>query len=506
MADNPLPAIMGRVCYRPCETACNRAAARRRRSASTRSSGSSATRPSGKAGPCPTRPRRPASRVLVVGAGPSGLSAAYHLAPARPPGHDPRLRAGARRHDALRHPGLPAAARRARRRDRPDPGAGRAAGGRADGHRHHRRRWRDGGFDAAFLAVGAQAGKRAYIPAGDSARILDAVRYLHEVAEGEPPQLGRRVVVYGGGNTAMDAARTARRLGATDAIVVYRRTRDRMPAHDSRGRARPPTRASRMTLAVHHRRGRRRQALIIEKMRLDETGFPQPTGEFEELAADTVVLALGQEAELVACSTACPASTIDDGVGPGRPDHDDRPRRASSPAATWSPSERTVTVGHRPRQEGRQQHRRLAARPGPGRPRRHRARSCATFGPAQHLVLRRRAGHRPAAAGGRPPGHHLRRGDRRPGRVERAVRGPPLPVLRQLLRVRQLLRRLPGQRGDQARVLASRYEIDLDYCKGCGICAAECPCGAIDMVPERDLSARGTGRGGPGAAPAPRAP
>ena len=90
-----------------------------------------------------------------------------------------------------------------------------------------------GRFDAAFLAVGAQAGRRAYIPAGDSARILDAVRYLHEVAEGEPPQLGRRVVVYGGGNTAMDAARTARRLGATDAIVVYRRTRDRMPAHDS---------------------------------------------------------------------------------------------------------------------------------------------------------------------------------------------------------------------------------------------------------------------------------
>ena len=48
----------------------------------------------------------------------------------------------------------------------------------------------------------------------------------------ERPLLGRRVVVYGGGNTAMDAARTAKRLGATEAIVVYRRTRDRMPAHD----------------------------------------------------------------------------------------------------------------------------------------------------------------------------------------------------------------------------------------------------------------------------------
>ena len=84
-----------------------------------------------------------------------------------------------------------------------------------------------------FLAVGAQLGKRAYVPAGEARRIVDAVSLLHEVAQGEPPMLGRRVVVYGGGNTAVDAARTAKRLGATDAVVVYRRTRDRMPAHDS---------------------------------------------------------------------------------------------------------------------------------------------------------------------------------------------------------------------------------------------------------------------------------
>src|SRR5581483_2594885 len=75
--------------------------------------------------------------------------------------------------------------------------------------------------------------RRAYIPAGDSARILDAVSVLHDVATAHPPMLGRRVVVYGGGNTALDAARTAKRLGATDALVVYRRTRERMPAHPS---------------------------------------------------------------------------------------------------------------------------------------------------------------------------------------------------------------------------------------------------------------------------------
>ena len=91
---------------------------------------------------------------------------------------------------------------------------------------------RDGGFDAAFLAVGAHIGKRAYIPAGEAAHILDAVTLLASMEGEERPLLGRRVVVYGGGNTAMDAARTAKRLGANEAIVVYRRTRERMPAHD----------------------------------------------------------------------------------------------------------------------------------------------------------------------------------------------------------------------------------------------------------------------------------
>src|SRR4030095_10951390 len=83
-----------------------------------------------------------------------------------------------------------------------------------------------------FLAVGAHIAKRAYIPAGTSARILDAVSVLRSMEGQERPMLGRRVVVYGGGNTAMDVARTARRLGGEEAIVVYRRTRERMPAHD----------------------------------------------------------------------------------------------------------------------------------------------------------------------------------------------------------------------------------------------------------------------------------
>ena len=90
---------------------------------------------------------------------------------------------------------------------------------------------REGRFDAAFIAVGAHLGKRAYIPAGSAAKVLDAVSLLRSMEGEDPPRLGRRVV-YGGGNTAIDAARTAKRLGAEEAIVVYRRTRERMPAHD----------------------------------------------------------------------------------------------------------------------------------------------------------------------------------------------------------------------------------------------------------------------------------
>ena len=194
------------------------------------------------------------------------------------------------------------------------------------------------------MAVGAHIGRRAYIPAGDSARILDAVSLLHGVEDGAPPMLGRRVAVYGGGNTAMDAARTARRLGASEAVVVYRRTRDRMPAHDIEvEEALEEGVTMRWLSTVSHADD---GTLMIEKMRLDETGFPQPTGEFEELSADCLVLALGQDADL-AVLDGVPGVTFSGGtvdVGPdlmtGHP--------GIFAGGDMVPAERTVTVaiGH----------------------------------------------------------------------------------------------------------------------------------------------------------------
>ncbi|HYS36194.1 MAG TPA: NAD(P)-binding protein, partial [Pseudonocardiaceae bacterium] len=293
-ADNPFPAVMGRVCYRPCETACNRAQLDEAVGINSVEGflGDEAIR---QGWTVPVPERRSGRRVLVVGAGPAGLSAAYHLTLL---GHDVTVRdSGAVAGGMMRY-GIPAyrlprAVLDAEIARIADMGVRMEFGQTVTDVLSAKR---DGGFDAVFLAVGAQIGRRAYIPAGDSARILDAVSVLHDVASDQPPMLGRRVVVYGGGNTALDAARTAKRLGATDALVVYRRTRDRMPAHDSEVTEALAEGVRVKWLSTITYAGT--DTVTVEKMRLDESGFPQPTGEFEELAADSVVLALGQQADL----------------------------------------------------------------------------------------------------------------------------------------------------------------------------------------------------------------
>ena len=73
--------------------------------------------------------------------------------------------------------------------------------------------------------------KNAYIPGGDAKHMLDAVSVLRSMEGEEEPLLGRKVVVYGGGNTAIDVARSAKRMGA-EPLIIYRRTREKMPAHD----------------------------------------------------------------------------------------------------------------------------------------------------------------------------------------------------------------------------------------------------------------------------------
>jgi 2-oxoacid:acceptor oxidoreductase delta subunit (pyruvate/2-ketoisovalerate family) len=298
----------------------------------------------------------------------------------------------------------------------------------------------------------------------------------------ERPQLGRRVAVYGGGNTAMDAARTARRLGATDAVVVYRRTRERMPAHDVEVEEATEEGVRMMWLSTIARADEGK--LTIEKMRLDEAGFPQPTGEFTELDADTVVLALGQEAEL-SLLDGVPGVTISDGVVQVGAD-----LMTGHPGifagGDMVPAERTVTVaiGHGKRaarsidawlkthQNGN------VAAPPTAEPR------LADFGRLNTWY------YSDAPATVRPQLELARR----ISTFDEVTGG--LDEKTALFEARRCMScgncfecdNCYGVCPDNAVIKlgpGDRYEIDLDYCKGCGICAEECPCGAIDMVPER---------------------
>ncbi len=291
---NPFPAVMGRICYHPCETACNRAQLDEAVGINSveRFLGDLAIQRGWSLPPPGTDTGK---RVLVVGAGPAGLSATYHL---RRLGHQVRLVDSAPTFGGMMRYGIPAY-----RLPRAvlDAEIARILALGVDartGHIVHdiERERRDGGFHAVFLAVGAQIGRRVDIPAGDSSRVLDAVSFLHQVADDDPPLLGRRVVVYGGGDTAVDAARTARRLGATDAVVVYRRNRERMPAHQDQVEEAISEGVTMRWLSTltSFENGR----MVVEKMRLNQEGFPEPTGEFEELDSDSLVLALGQDTDL----------------------------------------------------------------------------------------------------------------------------------------------------------------------------------------------------------------
>jgi NADPH-dependent glutamate synthase beta subunit-like oxidoreductase len=477
--DNPFPAIMGRVCYHPCETACNRGQLDESVGINSveRFLGDEAIERGWR---IEAPDERSGKRVLVVGAGPSGLSAAYHLTRL---GHEVTIHEAGPMTGGMMRFGipkyrLPREVLEAEVQRILDMGVTLELNRKVTNILESKE---SGGFDAAFLAVGAQIGKRAYIPAGEAARMLDAVSLLHGVEEGERPLLGRRVVVYGGGNTAMDAARTAKRLGATDAIVVYRRTRERMPAHDFEVEEAEEEGVMMKWLSTikHADEGK----LALERMELDETGFPQPTGEVEELEADSLILALGQEADL-SLLDGVPGLEVDNGVVEVGPD-----MMTGHPGifagGDMVPAERTVTVGVG--------HGKRAARNIDGW-----LRERAYEPPPRHELAAFEMLNTWYYADA--PRAHRRRLElaRRRSGFEEIVHG--LDDSTALYEARRCLScgncfscdNCYGVCPDNAVLKLSEaananlngYAIDLDYCKGCGMCVTECPSGAIKMEPE----------------------
>jgi 2-oxoacid:acceptor oxidoreductase delta subunit (pyruvate/2-ketoisovalerate family) len=472
--DNPLPAVMGRVCYHPCESACNRAQIDEAVGINSveRFLGDTAIRNGWRFEPPKTETGK---RVLVVGAGPSGLSVAYHL---RRMGHAVEIHeagpfAGGMMRFGIPKYRLPRDVLDAEVRRIVDLGVALKLNAKVDRVVDS---MKAGKFDAAFLAVGAHIGKRAYIPAGSAAKVLDAVSLLRSMEGEDKPLLGRRVVVYGGGNTAIDAARTAKRLGASEAIIVYRRTRDRMPAHDFEVEEALQEGIMMKWLSTIKRV--EEGVLTVEKMQLDDKGFPQPTGEFETLEADSLVLALGQDVDL----------SLLDGV-PGLEIKDGVVQVGSNMMTGYAgifaggdmvPSERTVTVavGH-----GKKAARHIDAW----------LRGTQYAPPEKHELASIDKLNDWYYADAPKTVRPMLEIARRQSTFEEVQGG--LDETNALYEARRCLScgncfecdNCYGVCPDNAVIKlgpGKRFKFNYDYCKGCGICAQECPCGAINMVPE----------------------
>ena len=471
--DNPLPAVIGRVCYHPCETACNRGridsavgvnSVERFLGDLAIARGWSFDKPEISTG----------KRALVVGAGPAGLSCAYHL---KRLGHAVTIReagplAGGMMRFGIPKYRLPRDILEAEAKRIVELGVELQLNTKVDDIEAAMAE----GFDAAFLAVGAHIGKRAYIPAGASAKILDAVQLLRSMEGEEKPLIGRKVVVYGGGPTALDAARTARRLGAEEAIIVYRRTREKMPARDFELEEALQEGVSMKWLSTI--KAVDGGEMTIEKMRLDDQDFPQPTGEFETLRADSLVLALGQDVDLTLLNN-CPGIETAGGVVKVGPDMMTG-REGVFAGGDMAPSGRTVPVAIG--------HGKKAARCVDAYLRGETYRPAAKHGPASFERLNAWY-YEDAPATVRP----VLDAARRINTFEEIVGG--LDETNALYEARRCLScgncfecdNCYGVCPDNAVIKlgpGQRFRVNYDYCKGCGLCAAECPCGAIDMIPE----------------------
>lgn len=474
MQDNPFPAIMGRVCYQPCEGACNRGQLDESVGINSveRFLGDQALMYRWQIEPGPATGKK----VMIVGAGPGGLSAAYHL---RRLGHAVTVFEASAKPGGLIRYGIP---KYRMPREKLNGEIARLVEMgieiRCNTRVDDLLGTRDAGsFDAVVLALGAPLPGRSDIEQqGAEVTVLDALDVLRQVELEEPTQLRGHVVVQGGGNTAMDVARSAVRLDCPATTVLVRRDREDMTAHPMEIREALEEGVEIRPLRVITKIDGK--ALQLEQMVIGDERRPQPTGEYETMQADVVVQALGQNVEtallgqLPQIQVRDGVVMVDQGMMTGH--------EGVFALGDMVPSGRTVTIAI-----------------GQGK---KTARNVDAWLRGETYTA--------------PPKHELADFSKLNtwyySDAPRTVR-PMLDLMRRQSGFAEVVGNLDEQNAKfEARRCLScgncfecdncygicpdnaitklghgkRFEFKYDYCKGCGMCAAECPCGAIKMVPE----------------------
>ncbi|MFQ5639760.1 MAG: NAD(P)-binding protein [bacterium] len=306
---NPLPGICGRICTHPCESFCNRAEVDTpvaicwlKRFVADYELQHPESRPK----PLPVTKKE---KVAIIGSGPAGLTAANDLI---------RKGYGVTIFEALPEAGgmliagipsfrLPRDIIQHEIESIRRLGVQIKTGKKVSGPKALDRLF-EAGYNAIFIAVGAHNGKKLGIPGEEENEgVLDAISFLRQANLDQPPKLGKKVAVIGGGNSAIDAARTAVRMGSEDVSIVYRRTRKEMPAHEAEIQQAEfeGVKISYLTLPVEVLgKDGKVSGMVCTKMKLgkpDSSGRRRPipiAGSSFTVAADTVIAAISQAPDL----------------------------------------------------------------------------------------------------------------------------------------------------------------------------------------------------------------
>ena len=302
----PLPAAIGRICPHPCETACRRKLVEEPIAIAALKSTAGDFALANKL-PLPRPMADSGKRVAVLGGGPGGLTAAFFL---RQKGHSVTVYEQMPHMGGMLRYGIPEyRLPKAILQQEIDLLAQTGIAMRCntnigqnitlDALRAEN--------DAVVVAIGAWSSGKMRVAGETLSSVYGGIDFLRETVLGAPPAIGQRVAVCGGGNTAMDACRTARRLGAKDVYIIYRRTRDEMPAEAVEIEEAMEEGVQFLFLTnpaeITGENGRV-TGMTLQKMQLgepDASGRRSPVpmeGETEFLPLDSVIMAIGQSPNL----------------------------------------------------------------------------------------------------------------------------------------------------------------------------------------------------------------